>query len=192
MKYLNDKEMTISTRRTLKNLRQALAELLKDKPFEKIAIQELCDIAMISRGTFYNYFHDKYDLLNYDWTQIQKEIDPEYTNSQLHYKDYEQYMELLLKNLIIYLAKQKELYQKIIVSNANSIFSENMHQYIEEQILLKLKETKLDGKRFNIPIELLATIYANTIVTVGKWWLEHGEDYGEDEVYMFFSKLTNY
>lgn len=192
MKYLNNDEMTIANKRTLQSLRRALTDLLKVKPLEKISIQELCDIAMISRGTFYNYFYDKYDLLNYDWTQVQLEIDPEFANINLDLDDYQKYMHQLLKNLIYYLSKEKESYQKIIVNNANSIFSENMHDYIEKQILLKLKKAIDNKNKFDIPIELLATIYANTIIIVGSWWLKHGENYSEADVYKFFNILIDH
>lgn len=192
MKYLDNSEMTVATRRTLKNLREALQDLLKLKPIEKISIQELCHIAMISRGTFYNYFYDKYDLLNYDWTQIQLEIDPEFANPNLKYDKYDEYMNILLENLIRYLSKERELYQKIVITNSNSIFSENMHNFIEEQILLKLSEDMDNKKTCKIPIELLATIYANTIITVGIWWLKHGIDYTEEDVYRFFSILIDH
>lgn len=190
MKYLNNDEMTISTKRTLKNLRQALTQLLKIKPLEKISIQELCDMAMISRGTFYNYFEDKYDLLKYDWTQVQLEIDPAFSDDDLKVDDYKKYMNLLLRNIINYLSKEKELYQNIMVLNADSIFSENMHDYIEGQILLKLKQAMHYEKKSKIPIELLSTIYANTIIIVGKWWLEHGENYAQEDVYKFFEILV--
>lgn len=189
MRYQDTDEMTIGTKRTLKALRGALTELLKVKPLEKISIQELCDIAMISRGTFYNYFYDKYDLLNYDWKQIQLQIDPKFADTNLKPGDYEEYMNILLKNLINYLSEERELYQMIINNNANSIFSVNMHEYIGEQIFIKLKEVIDMERKAKIPLELLATIYANTIMTVGKWWLKFGEDYSKEEVYNFFTIL---
>ena len=189
MKYVDSTEMTIATKRTLKNLREALKDLLKIKAFENISIQELCDKAMISRGTFYNYFYDKYDLLNYDWSQLQLELDPEFTNPDLKSDDYEKYMNLFLENLITYLSEELEIYRKINNTNANSIFFINMHEYIAEQILLKLREAIEDESKYRIPIELLATVYANTIITVGRWWLQHGEIYTKEEVHRFFSIL---
>lgn len=192
MKYIDNDNMTIATKRTLKNLRQSLTDLLEIKALDKISIQELCDMAMISRGTFYNYFYDKYDLLSYDWTQLQLEIDPEFANKNLDSYDYQQYMHLFLENLIKHLSKEKKSYEKIIINNENSIFSQNMHDYIEEVILLKLKKAIEDKNKFNIPIELLATIYANTIIALGRWWLKEGENYTKKDVYNFFNILINH
>ncbi len=191
MKYLNNNEMTIGTKRTLRNLRESLTELLMVKPLEQISIQELCDKAMISRGTFYNYFYDKYDLLNYDWSQLQLLIDPEFTHPELNHDDYQEYMNLFLQNLIIFLSKEREIYQKIINNNANSIFSANIHEYIETQILLKLKVAISNKINYKIPLELMADVYANTIITMGRWWLKFGDGYTEEEAYEFFRMLID-
>lgn len=191
MKHIDSSEMSISTKRTLQNLRKALTEQLKVKSLEKISIKELCDIAMISRGTFYNYFYDKYDLLNYDWGQVQLEIDPKFTHTNLRPKEYEEYINLFLKNLISYLAKERETYQMIIKNNSNSIFTVNMHEYIGEQIYIRLEEAIADTDEFKIPLELLATVYAGTIITVGKWWLRYGEKYTKEEVYEFFTIIID-
>lgn len=50
----------IKTKRALKT---ALIELLHKKNFEKIRTTEICDRALVSRNTFYNYYADKYALL---------------------------------------------------------------------------------------------------------------------------------
>lgn len=39
-------------------------ELLKSHTFEKITVKLICEKASINRITFYNYYADKYDLLN--------------------------------------------------------------------------------------------------------------------------------
>lgn len=191
MRYQDLDKMTISTKRTLKNLRQALTDLLKVKSLEKISIQELCDITMISRGTFYNYFYDKYDLLNYEWEQVQLKIDPKFTHSNPESISYKEYIELFLKNLINYLSKERQSYQMIISNNADSIFSANMHDYIGTQILLRLNEAITENAKPQVPLELLATVYASTIITVGNWWLKSGEDYTENDVYKFFTAIID-
>lgn len=181
-------KMTISARRTLKSLNGALTELLTTKPLEKISIQELCDLAMISRGTFYNYFDDKYDLLNYNWKQIQLEIDPQYTHN-LELISYSEYIHLFLKNFIVYLSKERDTYQMILSNNSNSIFSSNMYDYIDQQILLKLNNSKIHKNKEEIPLELLSSIYASTIIAVANWWIKSEEKYTEEDVYNFFTQM---
>ncbi|MDR1363486.1 MAG: TetR/AcrR family transcriptional regulator [Spirochaetaceae bacterium] len=51
------------TRYTRKALFESLIELMKSKSITHITIKEICDIADISRSTFYTYYDDQYDLL---------------------------------------------------------------------------------------------------------------------------------
>src|SRR3954467_14080767 len=49
-------------RRTRDRLGAALVELLVQKPFDKITVQDVLDRAGVSRATFYSHFRDKNDL----------------------------------------------------------------------------------------------------------------------------------
>lgn len=49
--------------KTIKNLKQTLVALMKERPFDKINVKMLCERASTSRVTFYTYYDDKYDLL---------------------------------------------------------------------------------------------------------------------------------
>jgi len=49
--------------RTRKLLRVALTELLKEKTFDKISVNEIAIKADVSRITFYKHYRDKYDIL---------------------------------------------------------------------------------------------------------------------------------
>jgi AcrR family transcriptional regulator len=48
--------------RTRDRLGDALVELLLEKPFDDITVQEVLDRAQVSRSTFYEHFRDKNDL----------------------------------------------------------------------------------------------------------------------------------
>lgn len=47
---------------TQKIVKEAMIELLEEKPLHKIKVTELCEKAGINRATFYNNFEDIYDL----------------------------------------------------------------------------------------------------------------------------------
>ncbi len=47
-----------------KQLYQAIEKLVREKPLDKISVQEILNEAEVSRRTFYTYFSDKYDLAN--------------------------------------------------------------------------------------------------------------------------------
>jgi AcrR family transcriptional regulator len=57
------------TRYTKRALRESLIELMESKSILRITIKDICDLADISRSTFYAHYNDQYDLLR----QIEEE-----------------------------------------------------------------------------------------------------------------------
>lgn len=47
-----------------KSLIASMSKLLSKNSIENITVQMILDDAQVSRGTFYSYFADKYDLIN--------------------------------------------------------------------------------------------------------------------------------
>ena len=56
--------MRISTKQTIL---QAFNDLLMENPFDKITIEMIAKRSNISKATFYRYFMDKYDVMNYSY-----------------------------------------------------------------------------------------------------------------------------
>ncbi|RYG37597.1 TetR/AcrR family transcriptional regulator, partial [bacterium] len=50
-------------RRTRKALQDGLAELLRERRFAEISVQDVAERAGVNRATFYAHFRDKHDLL---------------------------------------------------------------------------------------------------------------------------------
>ena len=60
---LNKKKQDPRVTRTRQYLMQALCDLMGEKKFEQITVQEISERAIINRATFYAHFEDKYKLL---------------------------------------------------------------------------------------------------------------------------------
>ena len=46
-------------------LATSLKKLMREKPFEKISVSDICDDCGMNRKSFYDHFKDKYDLVNW-------------------------------------------------------------------------------------------------------------------------------
>ena len=78
------KNMDRRVRKTRAQLRQGLAELLKEKSLKEITVKELVEKVDINRSTFYLHYADIYDLSE----SIEKETVMSIINSIEHLKDY--------------------------------------------------------------------------------------------------------
>lgn len=56
-----DNKMDLRLQKTYLALQSAFTQLLEEKRFDELTVNELCDRAMIRRTTFYKHFMDKYD-----------------------------------------------------------------------------------------------------------------------------------
>ena len=80
--YTNKKMTTISRKKedfrvqkTKKALTDTFRQLLEEKRFEDITVNELCDKAGIRRATFYKHFDDKYDFLGFVVQSLRDDFD---------------------------------------------------------------------------------------------------------------------
>lgn len=60
-----DKSIDLRVRRTRHLLQQAFMELMMEKGFQSITVQDIAERAMVNRATFYDHFVDKYALLEH-------------------------------------------------------------------------------------------------------------------------------
>lgn len=74
-------------KRTRNLIQQAFRELLTEKGFQAMTVQDITDRAEINRATFYAHFADKYALLDHSNRQaFQEELDKR-TLSACHYSE---------------------------------------------------------------------------------------------------------
>ena len=61
-------------KRTINQIIQATTQLLHEKPFTELTVQDICDASLVHRSTFYRYFDDKYLLLRHVIRVVSEEI----------------------------------------------------------------------------------------------------------------------
>mgnify|MGYP002582291721 CR=1 FL=1 len=62
---MEEQKIDRRVRKTKSQLRQALMQLMTEKPFKSISVRELSERADINRGTFYIHYRDASDLLQH-------------------------------------------------------------------------------------------------------------------------------
>jgi AcrR family transcriptional regulator len=65
MTITGESSLDLRVRRTRRLLQQAFEELMREKSFKALTVQDITERAMVNRATFYDHFDDKYALLDY-------------------------------------------------------------------------------------------------------------------------------
>ena len=74
-------------KRTESLILQAFTEILPDKGFQAISVQDITEKAGINRATFYAHFPDKYALLDHSISQMFRQELEKRTLNACHYSD---------------------------------------------------------------------------------------------------------
>jgi len=188
MKLDTSKKMTISTKRTLKLLTASLTRLLEKKPFEKITVIDICDESLIPRATFYNYFEDKFDLLNYYWQECGIAIQPE---TAIDPTQLAEYMVLMIDNLIRYMQHHFESAKSICTMNANGQLFLSLRLYVAARFQESLLAIPEDERELPMPVALESDLLAGSIITISVWWINHSSELSRERIHAYCLRMAD-
>lgn len=165
MKYDLSNKKTRFAQRTLTAFSDNLFKLLEVKAYEDIAVNELCEISNYPRATFYNYFDDIYDLLDYCWLRMSMDIKID-DYQQL---EPEERMNVIFKRIYNFLLSQKGKLNAILKHNSiDGKLVDSLCKYLKKQIREIMSQCNCT-ERYEIPYEMVSEHYANTIMLVLEW-----------------------
>lgn len=165
MKYDLTKKQTIGASRTLYSLQQAMLSMLCQKSFEAIAVGELCEKAMLPRATFYNYFDDKYDLLEYCFMVIRDRLDSGFTDGETCTTR----MNTLLENCFEFFDQNSTTVQAVLTNNPPNLYLINQIRFFLQSNMAAAFEREAGSHRFSVPQEMAAKLYSQAILIVLEW-----------------------
>lgn len=161
-------------RKTRETLFDTFIELLREKGFERITIQEIADRADVNRGTVYLHFQDKFDLLNQCIESYLHEL-----NESCRPKNSNETPQASLLRTFEYLEQSADLYSLLVRSEGNPAFrsrlSPMLKQGVEAQFDLFVRNDRINKE---IAVQFLTT----AMVGLFEWWLAEGMPYSPAEM----------
>ena len=172
----NKKDLRII--KTENNIRTTFIQLLNEKDFNSITVQDILDRALINRSTFYKHYTDKYNLAE---TIAQNFIDEFKSLANFRLLNRETFKELLnVKNNLL-----KELYaQKMTILGLWKLHTEKIHVYDDMQLILKQRYIELidTDVKDNVDNEYESYICASILLSTLKFILEGQRIYTVNEI----------
>ncbi|KAB7790683.1 TetR/AcrR family transcriptional regulator [Bifidobacterium leontopitheci] len=157
--------LTRGAQRTLGAFHKAMLTLLTEQPLGSVSINALCERAGYPRATFYNYFDDRDDLLDYCWLTLTKQANLD----DLAATPSERRVDVALDAMADMLERNAATLQAIMRHNPpeGPLFG-SLHRYVESQAH-QIMRSCIDRDRFGLPADLVADHYANTMLLVLDW-----------------------
>lgn len=191
MKYDLSKKPTRGAQRTLEAFSKTMFQLISEQPFEEINVNQICQISNYPRATFYNYFDDKYDLLEYCWHVLSEEIDlqkfTQVPSDQLLFVYFDRIYDLLYE-------RHAWLKKILKVNPLNAALVLSFIEYLKKQtreIFYTCISSESHEQRITIPVELLADHYSNTILLVLEWIFFKQHTTSKTEAHQFLEFLLS-
>ncbi|MHA6534459.1 TetR/AcrR family transcriptional regulator [Paenibacillus sp. BAC0078] len=165
------------TEKTKQTFIDVFCELYSQKPIEKISIQEIANKSGYNRSTFYQYFTDIYELLDFVENDLLNYIKEELANKALS-------THTAVQNPLHCLEKREYL----------SILNALLGDYGSIRFLERLKrEITLDSLELNLPqnnsiTPYLIEFHISTSLSLFRLWLQRQKDLSPEE---FFELVEN-
>lgn len=168
------------SQRTRHLLSAAMVELIREKDYNSITVNDIIERANVGRSTFYAHYRDKDDLFVGELDRV-----IELLSGRIPGQDEMPYFPSL--GLFQHVGEEYELYKALVWTPGIDLLIKHMQKSLSERIEQGLKNS---GKEYDVPLPVLANFIAGSFLTLLKWWLENKRVYSPEQMDEIFRKLT--
>lgn len=166
--------------RRIQKTRQAIMntfmELMSEKNFEKITINEIAERANINRGTIYLHYIDKYDLLD---KCIETYIAQLVQHCSEKQNENESPTNTVLRGAFEYLQINFDYYKVLLTNEGVPLFRNQLYKMISQ--ILNEQVSKINNTN-DLSLEVKIQFLTSAIVGVLEWWVVNLMPVSIDEI----------
>ncbi|GHV01552.1 TetR family transcriptional regulator [Clostridia bacterium] len=171
------------SRYTQMTVREGLLKLLLLKPLNKIGVAEVCAVAGINRGTFYNHFYDVFDVYESIESGFYEAVKDKLEGMKIYEFD-----KLFYKEILLVIYKNTDLVRVILKSLPGNEFLKRIIVFVKDKFVKEWSENRKD-----IPLPMLEQVFsysANGAIGLISDWVISGMTRPLDELSDLIGKLN--
>jgi len=184
-----NKKVDLRIVRTKQSIRKAFYELIKEKGYEAITIQDIANRAMINRNTFYLHYQSKPDLLDTCINELLSDLKDTVILCPIGMNPYRiAVLEAVMQTVLEHISHHITFYHAMLIEeNRLYQFRVKMESLIKD----KLNEgwNMVQG---TISKELLLEYLVSSFMGIVLWWIKNNKPLPAEEIAAQFSKLVAY
>jgi len=165
---------------------EAFYDLMKEKQYDKITVQEIIDRANVGRSTFYSHFFSKDELLK---SGIQDMM--EMLNKQLShvYEEDDRNRLIPVEEFFNHVKDNSRLMRSLIKGNASDLFVDKVQICLNEKIQAHISPQLTERAAPTVPLPIFINYVSNTLIFLLKWWLDSKMEYTPAQMEQYFHNL---
>lgn len=160
--------------RTQSAIKQACLELMAEKKFDSLTIQEIADRANVNRATVYLHYLDKFDILD--------KIVDEHIHNMIDICDSNTEMDWIESTIhcMEYLEKNYLFFSTMLASEGAPYFRNRFLQYNINEFKkdVDLTKSNISDQSEDVVVEFAAHAYVGIV----EWWIKNGMPYSTKEM----------
>ena len=161
--------------KTRKAIYTAFLQLLNQKNYESITVQEIIDLADVGRSTFYSHYESKELLLD----ELCR-----YLFHHLFEREENITIEAYLAHIFSHFKKNQDHITSLLFSK-NDYFLRQLQKELEHHVYPMVAKD-LQVSYPNIPTSYLKHFVVTNFIETLTWWLKKGKSYKENQVVRFY------
>ena len=179
------KKIDARVRRTRDALGDALVELMQEKPFDSITVQDVLDRAQVGRSTFYSHFTDKDDLLMSDADEFFESI-----SIALSVHGDKSDRVFPVKEFFMHIMDAKQFVDALKSSGKMHENFELAQGHFARGIERRLKEIPRGAAIPERETPIRAVAHAGALLSLLTWWIDRGMKETPEQMDSLFHRMV--
>lgn len=173
--------------RTQLSLHQALRDLILEKRYDKITVQDIIDRANVGRSTFYAHFLDKEDLLSKGMRRFGEDF-----GEHVRLSEHRNETEHVLHSLVFFqhAYENRDHYRAMFDGGGRQFLLETGRQHITADIKAHLDRQVEEGNRLPVPLDVATHYFAGAMMSVLVWWVDSEMTVPPEEINAMFQSMA--
>ncbi len=167
------------SQRTRHLLSAALVELIREKDYKTITVNDIIERADVGRSTFYAHYRDKDDLFLGELDRV-----IEVLSHRIPGQDEMPFFPSL--GLFQHVSEEYELYKALVWTPGIDLLIKHMQKSLTQRVEQGLQN---NGQEYDVPIPILANFITGSFLNLLKWWLENKKKQTPEQMDSMFRKL---
>lgn len=173
-----ERKLDLRVQKTYRALTGSFMTLLERKRFEDITVNELCDLALVRRATFYKHFGDKYEFFAFFVREIRDRFWQTQTSGRMPCEE-------IARCCLDFLDAHERLVQSVMKSDAFPLLLDILSDQIVRDVQALLREQQ----GLPLPPEVLAQAYTGALIYVCRWWIAHKNTLDKETMLREFTSM---
>lgn len=177
------------TEKTRHSLLMALSELMQEKKYNNITIQDIIDRANVGRSTFYAHFDTKDELLTCFIENIFEMLNQHITSFVEHNSTQTRFVPVT--ELFEHIMENSRVIKALMSAESSNILIQKIQFYWNKKIEQYLKTLLSEGVEPSVPLDILTNHITSTMIELLKWCLNSNTTYTPQQMDQYFQALIN-